>query len=512
MASPAQNLEEYISPGDVLGGEYEVEGVVGYGAFGAIFSAIDGRTGERVAIKALPPSHVLTSETAEGRFHRELKVISKLVQDNLITLYDYGETEDGIFFMILEYVDGETLDDVVRGDAVSLVDALQMTRQIALALDHAHGHGVIHRDLKPANIMVSRTRLGPKIKVLDFGMAKVLARLGEDSIQELTREGMAVGTPRYIAPEQARGEDIGPWTDLYALGLLFYEMVTGARAVKSDTVEGAVGAHVSPEPLDLQEIDRVPDRARPILFRLIDKVPSNRYQSARGLIAEIDEILRDEGVAINSPNPGFYKNSPRPPEPESTSAPIGSTTGPQFADVSASEHQQRPPAQEEEMELDWERFAEYADPARDEARPTHTSRQSSSSWLRGPETGFEWAESVIAPLLFVFGFVLLTAQIRTMGYAAKLGIGLSAPVAALALYVTFHADSWRYHFFRLLSLFSLAHIAIAHALGPQRLVDSLFRNPSWFLVPFEKLPFVEAVATAVDYVFRRYASALSSML
>ena len=508
MSSPTKNLEEYISPGDVLGGEYEVEGAVGYGAFGAIFSAIDRRTGERVAVKALPPSHALNSETAEGRFHRELKVISNLVQDNLITLYDYGETEDGIFFMILEYVDGETLDTVVRGTPVSLADALQMTRQIALALDHAHGHGVIHRDLKPANIMVSQTRVGPKIKVLDFGMAKLLARIGDDSIQELTREGMAVGTPRYIAPEQARGEDIGPWTDLYALGLLFYEMVTGARAVKSDTVEGAVGAHVAAEPLELNEIDDVPQQARPILFSLIDKHPQNRYQTSAQLIADIDELLRALGESIESASPGFCSRNDAAPRPGPAAAPMDSTAPQPFADVSGGAAPAAPD-QEEELELDWDRYAEYADPAKDTARPTHVSRQ--SGWLRGPESGFEWAEAVVSPLLFIFGFVLLTAQFRTLGYSTRLGIGASAPCLALVLYLVFHEDSWRYHFFRLLTLLSLAQVGIAHALGPKKLVDSLFRNPSWFLAPIDDLPLVGAVANAVDFVFRRYAAFLSSV-
>lgn len=509
MASPAQNLEEYIGPGDVLGGEYEVEGVLGYGAFGAIFSALDRRTGERVAIKALPPSHALNSETAEGRFHRELKVISNLVQDNLITLYDYGETEDGIFYMILEYVDGDTLDDVVRGNPVSVVDALQMTRQIALALDHAHGHGVIHRDLKPANIMVSQTRVGPKIKVLDFGMAKLLAQLGDDSIQELTREGMAVGTPRYIAPEQARGEDIGPWTDLYALGLLFYEMVTGARAVKSDTVEGAVGAHVSPDPLELQEVGRVPEPAKPILFRLINKAPTKRYQSAAALIADIDDMLRERGEAINGANPGFYNQRSPAASGGAAPEPLEPTTKPQFEEVSG-EGRARP--DEEDLELDWERFADYADPAKDESRPEYRMRNRTSSWLRGPQNSLEWAEAVVAPLIFVVGFVLLTAQFRTLGFAARAGIGFCAPVGALVIYVTFHQTSWRYHFFRLLALLSLAQVALAHALGPQNLVDSLFRNPSWFLVPVEQWPLVEPIAQAIDFVFRRYASFLSSLI
>lgn len=504
MPSPAQNLEQYISPGDVLGGDYEVEGVVGYGAFGAIFSAIDGRTGERVAIKALPPSHALNSETAEGRFHRELKVIGNLVQDNLITLYDYGETDEGIFFMILEYVDGETLDDVVRGSPVSLNVALKMTRQIALALDHAHGHGVIHRDLKPANIMVSQTRVGPKIKVLDFGMAKLLARLGDDSIQELTREGMAVGTPRYIAPEQARGEDIGPWTDLYALGLLFYEMVTGARAVKFDTVEGAVGAHVSNEPLELEELEQVPERARPLLFKLIDKTPSNRYQSAAELIADVDALLRESGEIIDSASPGFYsggRSNDEAPKPFESTRPSGAPDSP--PELAA-------PDQEEELELDWDRYADYADPAKDTARPSHPER--SSSWLRGPQTTLEWTEAMLAPVLFVFGFVLLTAQFRTLEYGARLGMGLSAPIAALVLYVVFHENSWRYHFFRLLALFAAGQVGIAHALGPKKLVDSLFRNPSWFLVPIEDMPMVESLSRALDFVFRRYAAFLSSLL
>ena len=161
MPSPAKNLERYINSGDRIGDVYEVEDTIGYGAFGAIFSAIDQNTGERVAIKALPPTTELDSETAHGRFQRELKVIGQLVHENIITLYDFGHTEDDVFYMVLEYVDGVTLDEYVRNQTVSRQTALSLTSQIAEALHHAHQEGVIHRDLKPANIMIVDRRVGP---------------------------------------------------------------------------------------------------------------------------------------------------------------------------------------------------------------------------------------------------------------------------------------------------------------------------------------------------------------
>ncbi|MFP4601213.1 MAG: serine/threonine protein kinase, partial [Persicimonas sp.] len=309
--------------GDLLVDRYRIEDVVGSGAFGAIFSAIDQHSGERVAVKALPPETEQVSATALARFRREMKVISNLVHRHIVGLYDFGQTHDEVFFMILEYVDGLPLDRAVRGRPMEPQDALDVGEQIASALQLAHHSGVVHRDLKPANIMISGQPGAYVAKVLDFGMAKLLTRIDDESIAQLTREGMAVGTPRYIAPEQARGEQVGPWTDLYALGLLMYEMFTGARAVKADDVEGAVSAHVSREPLELEELDQIPEVFRPLIFGLIEKNPQRRFRDADTVLAEIDSLRYHSGDA----GPVFDPRRGRVTHPHSNSA-ANSNSGP----------------------------------------------------------------------------------------------------------------------------------------------------------------------------------------
>ncbi len=270
-----------VVPGELLHERYRIGDAIGTGAYGEIFSAIDEQTGAQVAIKALPLGIRDINDTARGRFHREMMIIRNLDHPNIIGIYDWGETDNQVVFMALEYVDGHTLERIVRNQPMTWEHAFDVVVQLIQALQAAHRQGVIHRDLKPANIMLSRKADGfYVVKVLDFGMAKVLARMEDESIIELTREGIAVGTPRYIAPEQARGLPIGPTADLYAVGLLLYEMLTGVQAVTANSVELAVRAHVSPEPLDLAAIEQIPVAVRAVLRKLLEKQVENRYQDA----------------------------------------------------------------------------------------------------------------------------------------------------------------------------------------------------------------------------------------
>lgn len=280
-----------VHPGELLQGRYRIGEAIGTGAYGEIFGAVDEQTGQQVAIKALPLAGRDIHDTARGRFQREMMVIRNLNHPNIIAIYDWGERDNQVVFMALEYVEGHTLERIVRNQPMALEQAIHVAHQIALALQAAHVLGVIHRDLKPANIMLSQTSEGDYVvKVLDFGMAKMLSKIEDESIVELTREGMAVGTPRYIAPEQARGLPVGPTTDLYALGLLLYEMLTGVQAVKADSVELAVRAHVSAEPLELAEIDQVPAMVRPVLAKLLEKKVVNRYQDAAEVLVQLEAL------------------------------------------------------------------------------------------------------------------------------------------------------------------------------------------------------------------------------
>jgi hypothetical protein len=468
-----------------------------------------------VAVKALPPQGEAASDTALARFRREMKVISNLIHRNIIGLYDFGQTDEDVFFMILEYVDGKPLDRVVYRSPLEPQDVIDVCEQIASALNLAHHRGVIHRDLKPANIMLTREADGYDVKVLDFGMAKLLSRIDDDSIPQLTREGMAVGTPRYIAPEQARGEQVGPWTDLYALGLLMYEMLTGARAVKADDVEGAVSAHVSRKPLDLQELDQVSETFRPVLFRLIEKDPQKRYRSAEELMADLDALRYETGVGIGAPDRPQFD----PLKGRVEGGPAAGATSQAAAPVSRVPQERRKQAQriaaearqEQELDLDWEAYDQHGARQRD---PALKKREKDDAYVlfRGPDRPIEWVEACVAPLLGVFAFVLLTAQLRSFDYGIRLAVGLVPVVIALAWSVGSGRGSWRYSFFRLWNLFSIAAAFVAHALGPAKLITELYRHPTWFLAPVRDLPGMDATEGVLTWVMRRYAVVLSTLL
>jgi hypothetical protein len=503
-------LRQYIQIGDRLVGRYVIEDTVGAGAFGAIFSAIDQETDERVAVKALPPQGEGGSDTAQARFHREMKVISNLIHRNIIGLYDFGQDDQGVFFMILEFVDGRPLDRVVHGSPLTPTQTISVCEQIASALSLAHHSGVIHRDLKPANIMITEGPSGLGVKVLDFGMAKLLSNLDDESVDELTREGMAVGTPRYIAPEQARGENVGPWTDLYAVGLLMYEMLTGARAVKADDVEGAVSAHVSNDPLQLEELDQVPEAFRPTLFRLIEKDPSARYRSAEEFLADLEGIRYETGVGMASsqraqfdPRKARVEGGIQPDAPEPAEA---VTERRERARQLADEARQ-----DDDLELDWDNYDRHA-PKQDDPALRKRDQQGVHVWFRSPDRASEWAEATVAPLLGLFAFILLTAQLRAFDYEVRLAVGLLPLVIALGWSAFSGRGSWRYSFFRLWNLFSLAAALIAHALGPTKLITELYRHPTWFLAPVQDLVGMDAVRVVLTWMMRRYAVVLSTLL
>jgi serine/threonine protein kinase len=507
-------LHQYINVGDRLIDRYVIEGTVGAGAFGAIYSAIDEETDERVAVKALPPQDEAATDTALARFHREMKVISNLIHRNIIGLYDFGRNDQGVIFMILEYVDGRPLNRVVHGSPLTPTQTLSVCEQIASALNLAHHSGVIHRDLKPANIMITEGGSELGVKVLDFGMAKLLSSLDDESIAELTREGMAVGTPRYIAPEQARGEDVGPWTDLYALGLLMYEMLTGARAVKADDVEGAVSAHVSNEPLELAEFDQVPEEFRPTLLRLIEKDPTRRYRSAEDFLADLQDIRYQTGAGLGSPGrPTFDPRKSRVDKPQASNA----EASPAAADPEMSkrrEHARKLAEQarrDESIELDYDNYDRHS-PKQSDPALKKRDKEGVHIWFRSPDRGSEWVESAVAPLLGLFAFMLFTAQLRAFDYEVRLAVGLLPVAAALGWSIFAGRGSWRYSFFRLWNLFSLAVAFIAHALGPAKLITELYRHPTWFLAPFEDVIGMEAAKVVLTWVMRRYAVVLSTLM
>lgn len=494
---------------------YRVEHEVGSGSFGAVLSAIDLDTGERVAIKSLPVQSHASAQTQIARFRREMKIISALVHRNIIGIYDFGQTEHGVLFMVLEYVDGQVLNEVLQAGPLAPRQVISICEQIASALLLAHHRGIIHRDLKPANIMLVPHNDDYVVKVLDFGTAKLLKQIDDAPIEELTREGMAVGTPRYIAPEQARGQQVGPWSDLYALGLLMYEMLTGARAVKADDIQGAVAAHVSPHPLVLAEIDQVPVAFRPILARLIEKDASKRIRRADTLLEELDALRFqfEDGMGASTPHFDPVRGQLTQALPEhapSAGARAPLATSPQAKQRARAQQIVADSQQPASLDVDWDKQQRHAPRS---AVYQKTERDASSEELfRPPDSPMEWAEACVAPLIALFCFILLTAHLYKFEYAMRVGVGLIPMIAALAWSIMSARGSWRYSFFRLWILFSLAAAMVAHAMGVEVLIRELYRGSTWFLQPFRDLPGIDTLGEVLAWIMRWYAKFLDAAI
>lgn len=502
MTQPSDILREYIERDDIVAGRYVVDHQIGAGAYGAIYLAFDRNTHEEVAIKALPPRGEGSSDTAIGRFERELKVVRNLSHRNIVELTDYGETDDDILFMVMEYIEGETLEDTILGEgALPIEESLSIARQIASALDAAHAVGVIHRDLKPANIMLVGTDGGFRVKILDFGMAKLFARLGDESIVALTREGVAVGTPRYIAPEQARGSKrVGPWTDLYALGLLIYEMITGTKAVSHDSVESAVAEHVDPEPLELPNIEQIPPPVRRLIRQLVSKRIEDRLSSAADVVQTIDDLSE-----FDVPTPATRSG---PPESVTTSPPPDSVKGGPAARPGAASGP--PPdgtTEEESLELDWDRYDGGA-PAGGFPSEAEVNAELSDRLLRG---GIALASVLAAIFMALASFMAITAQFHEFEGAVR-GVVGALPVIIACFSAWSSADAKRARkLVRDTLMFCAGGFLVVHVIGPERLAKELWNDPVWFLEPFRHIGVVDQLANILAGMGQSYATFLMSI-
>lgn len=217
-------------PALVFAGRYRVRSQIARGGMGVVYDADDDRLGRPVAVKVLAPEFAKDT-IAVARFHSEVKVLAALAHPRIVTVYDAGTTEQGQPFLVMERLDGEPLALRIRREgALPLLDAVQIARQVLEALAATHARGILHRDLKPENVFLVRTpERKPSVRVLDFGVARRFTiEEGESADATLTRAGRVVGTPAYMAYEQATGQrDLDARTDLYAVGVLLYEMILG---------------------------------------------------------------------------------------------------------------------------------------------------------------------------------------------------------------------------------------------------------------------------------------------
>lgn len=486
MSSPQSVLRRYLSAGQLIARRYQLEGVLGEGAYGAIYRAIDLISHDVVAIKALPPPQESTSQTAQGRFRREMEIIHNLVHPHIVALYDYGETEQGVPFMVMEFIEGITLEQCVRQQPMDFEDGVEVLRQLTSALGAAHAMGIVHRDLKPANIMVRGNPGRYDIKMLDFGMAKLLSQLGEATMSPLTREGMAVGTPRYIAPEQARGLEVGPYTDLYALGLLTYEIFTGERVVQKDDIEGAVMMHVSPQPLPMPLMGRVPSEVRPILRKLTEKKIKDRYQQAQQVLDDLDRLLMERRMIQRGPIPG------------QGGVPHAAAAG-------------------QSLDIDYERLA-HAEQLEASARQAQVvnerSRQvaevpSRSRIERAPGRPLRVLEWVMVPLMILAALTIFGAQLPIQDALLRFGV-VCFPLLVGGLGGWLVQDRLPMcHVARALNLTALLLIVVAHLLGLGDLKTRLMLAPTWYLSAVKAVPGFSQLDAVITSLARHYVELLS---
>jgi len=272
-----------------------------------VYLALDTRLRRKVAIKVLPDDYAADPERL-ARFTLEARASAALNHNNIAAVYDVGEA-DGTHFMVQEYLQGETLQHALVGGALPVKRALRLGSEIAAALAAAHAAGIVHRDLKPANVFVVK---GDHAKVLDFGLAKVMQNeggsgddLGDTATAFGTVAGVVMGSPGYMAPEQIRGADIDPRTDVFAFGCVLYELASGVRAFGGETAVEVLNGILNSEPVPLAQIDPIlPMDLVRIVGKCLAKDPARRYQNSNDLVVDLtalsDAVSSDSALSIGS--------------------------------------------------------------------------------------------------------------------------------------------------------------------------------------------------------------------
>ena len=307
--------------GTTLSGRYKIEKLLGEGGMGAVYQAEHTHMRKRLAVKVLHPEMSRLPEVV-ARFEREAMAAAHIDHPNVATATDFGKLDDGSFFLVLEFVEGESLRDVIALGRLETGRALRILRQIAAALQRAHALGIVHRDLKPENVMlVNREGEHDFVKVLDFGIAKVpVGTLSQSqtplgpSQPVLTQLGMVYGTPEYMAPEQALGQPVDPRADIYSLGVIGYEMLAGVRPFDHASKVTLLGMHVTAAvpPIAVKAPEAiVPHEVEAILIRMLAKESTYRYADSKELSDAIDAVWMPDygnlpGAPVNSARGGSF--------------------------------------------------------------------------------------------------------------------------------------------------------------------------------------------------------------
>ncbi len=268
---------------EALVDQYTIVREVGAGGMATVYLARDLKHDRQVALKVLRPE--LAAALGSERFPREIRFVAQFQHPHILSLYDSGERR-GFLYYVMPFVEGESLADrMAREKQLPIADVVRILKEVADALAYSHARGVVHRDIKPGNVLLS----GRHAVVTDFGVAKAVSAAGGD---KMTTVGMAVGTPNYMAPEQAMAQsDVDARADIYALGILGYEMLAGRLPFKADTAQGILSAHVMEAPQDVREArPGTPEPLAVAVMRCLAKAPADRWQSADDLLAQLELV------------------------------------------------------------------------------------------------------------------------------------------------------------------------------------------------------------------------------
>lgn len=291
--------------GRTIENKYHLDSLLGTGGMGAVYQATRLHIGDTVAVKILHPEQETDPHAAE-RFRREAQIAARLKHPNAVSIYDFGVSGDGLMYLVMELVEGQSLRKIVKQHGSLSTEAVaEVTAQACAALAEAHRHNIVHRDIKPDNIILNSTTSGLRVKVLDFGIAK----LRDLAASNLTQTGSVMGTPHYMSPEQCMGEELDSRSDIYSLGVVLYEILCGVAPFHSPTPSAVVIQHVTQAPTPLRSVNiSVPANVEAVVLHALEKRREARPQTAAALAQEMRTAV-NESATVSRPTVPTGANS-----------------------------------------------------------------------------------------------------------------------------------------------------------------------------------------------------------
>jgi eukaryotic-like serine/threonine-protein kinase len=302
LSPTEEQVQESVIIGQTLGGKYKVVRLIGEGGMGAVFEGEQqlGTARRKVAVKTLHP-HLSHDPKIKARFEREVGTVAELEHPNTIQVFDFGSNEEGILYIVMEFLHGKSLASLLEKEGAMPADRVErIMQQVCGSLEEAHGRGIVHRDLKPDNVvLVDRAGKKDFVKVLDFGIAK-RSNEADSAEQKLTQQGMVLGTPPYMSPEQFTGKPIDARSDIYSLGVMAYEMLTGKLPFQANTAWEWATQHMTQMPIPIESLAgglRAPEAMRTAIKRALAKSADERFQTVKEFIDAFSGLSPQQGAS-----------------------------------------------------------------------------------------------------------------------------------------------------------------------------------------------------------------------